>query len=254
MSMTRGELCLSDLALDRLLAGELALGERAAADRHLGGCATCASRRVELVAFDAEAEPLLRREAAEAWKSVRPRPRLRRVAAGSAAVVVAAIAVVVLRIDSGRGNGAGSNRTGDRTDVVRPKNGTAIDLVVRHPDGRQAIVMPGETLDAGDTIRFRLASDGGLAAIVAVDESGAISTYRELAPIAAGRDVVVDGAIELDHAHGVERVVAVVCDAAPATALTDVARRALETAGGDPRAIDRLDLPCRQASTWFVQR
>jgi hypothetical protein len=116
-------------------------------------------------------------------------------------------------------------------------------------------VLPGDAVGSGDVLRFRVASDGGMLALVAVDETGAITPYRDPAPVAGGRDVMVDEAIALDDSRGAERVVAVLCDGPIAmTAIVEAARRALVVAGGDPRKLGSLGTGCKEAATWFVQR
>lgn len=234
----RPESCLSDLALDRLLVGELALADRTLADRHLASCGACRARHAELVGFVRDVAPVLRRE------SRRVMPMRRHAVLAIAPVLAAAAAIVFLAV-----------RHRDEPDGVRAKNGIAVDAIVRHADGRQELVLPGDAVGHGDVLRFRISSDGGVLALVAIDDSGAITPYREPAPVAAGRDVLLDEAIALDDSRGVERVIAVVCDAPIAMAdIFTAARVALAAAGGHPRTLGSLGLSCKEATTWFVQR
>src|SRR5437763_23277 len=97
LTRTRPETCLSDRALDMVMADELAPDLRAKADAHLPGCASCTARLRELAA-DRAAFPLQVPAFARLAGSVAPprRPRWWWTFGGALATLGAAAAAVIL--------------------------------------------------------------------------------------------------------------------------------------------------------------
>ncbi len=228
-SRRRGEGCLSDLALDRFRAGELA------APAHLSTCGACRARLEALKHEDQRFE-------AEVWVEGEARKAKRRLPyAGVGALAAAAAVLLVTQIPNAN----------------RIKGGDALSLALREPGGHTEAVRPGQTLSPGDAVRFVVnAREAGAAVVVLdLDSRGAVSAFApapgadQPQPFRAGRQVL-DGAVVLDDSVGPERLVALLC-ATPLSAAEAVAagQRALAKAGGDLGAVKTLDLPCREA--WF---
>ncbi|HEY3358375.1 MAG TPA: hypothetical protein VGQ83_34320, partial [Polyangia bacterium] len=240
---------MSDLILDRLVAGELD-GRPAAA--HLASCLTCRRRIEELRQAQRGAESAMRAAAARLVEERRRRPgvRWRSLRVGLVGLAAAAAALLVIfgvPVHPGRRPAPIVAPSGERT-----KGAVALDLVVRRPDGRVELVLPGDTLAPGDAIRWRVSSDRpGFVAVVGLDQRGAVTPYyprgAALAPVAPGRDQLLEGSIELDDAPGTERVQLVICPDARAVATVVAAgQAALARAGGNPRRVPGLDLGCAE--------
>lgn len=255
-SRRAGDACLSDLLLDRLLAGELGGGEEATAHTHLSSCADCAARRD---ALEAEITALPRttwiagdvariaRAASNADHDARTRGHagLRPIAPRLGSMIAAASAIAACLVLGLRLPGA---------DGVRTKgSGIGLDLFVRH-DGRVRAALPGDAVAAGDALRFQIATPrGGFAAIVGLDSTPRATVYvpttGAMPRVAPGRSLL-DGSIVLDDTPGVEREVGLVC-ASPldAAALSRAGATALARAGGNPAAVTGLGIPgCRESS------
>jgi hypothetical protein len=229
----RPETCLSDLSLDRWLAGELA-GELAGRQgdvvrSHLRQCPTCGDR---LRALQREPEILP--------GPVHPRPRWRRpiaAASGFAALAGAIALVAILRPSE---------------PVVRAKGSLQLDVVVRRPDGRTEPLIAGDALAAGDVLRFVVStSEPGYAFLIGLDAAGSVSAYFPAvgtpASLPAGRSQALPGSVVLDATLGAERFLLLHCnEATNVDVVAQAGRRALQAAAGDPRRVERLDLPCRQ--------
>jgi len=237
----RPEGCLSDLALDRLLAGELArTGPEGA---HLTGCEACRGRLAFLEAEHARlaSDPCL---AAPARRQVEQRRRLvwaRRV--GAAALAIAASVLVVVLSPK-------PDRPGD---PERTKGPASLGLFARGADGKVQRVEPGATLHPGDQIRFEVASSGGHAAVLGADAAGTVSLYVAPRQLAAGRHVL-DVAIELDSTLGPEQLVGFVCQKPQAgPELESQVRAALAAVQGDPRRL-QPSLPGCAVALFLVEK
>jgi hypothetical protein len=238
--------CFSDLALDRLRIGEL--GPTSDLAIHVNGCARCAAR---LAALRADARPftddlLVARLAAavRAQARAQARARGRRLAMPLWSGGLAAAALLLLYV----------HVRPPTSPSLRSKGRGALELVVRHADGRVEPVVAKTLLHAGESVRFIVSTDeGGYLAIVGVDARKVVTAYHpatgQARPIAAGPRQLVDGSVILDDAPGAERMIAVVC-ARPLSvdAITSAARQALVRADGDPRRMGALALDCRQLS------
>ncbi|WP_050725505.1 hypothetical protein [Vulgatibacter incomptus] len=250
----RREDCLSDLVLDRHLAGELAGTTdawRVAA--HLRSCSRCDGRRAELsslarsVSEESLPAELLCRADRET-KASRPwGDRLREwlgLRAGGRIVLavgaaVAAISLVVILPSK------------EPTEGLRSKGGGALALIVRSSAGRVDRVLPGDELAPGDAIRFEVSSPATVSvSIVGIDAAHAVTTYVVGAEVGGGKAQVLPGSIVLDGTLGPERIVALFCERpVPAQSLVLAGWEALTKAGGDPAQAMELEVPrCSQSS------
>jgi hypothetical protein len=261
LERSRPETCLSDPALDRLLAGELAdAPERSRMEAHLASCPLCRERHAALARGAAPAPD-------RAWLDRQGETRIRasrrrRASMGVGAAAVATVACLVL---IGRWQSP-PTQLGEAPDPARSslpaaestrgKGGFAMDVVVRRSDGRVESVTAGAALHPGDAIRFRLtAPKPGFAAIFGLAR-GDVAVY---APMSSGELRLpepgtheVDGSVILDDALGEEVVLAVLCETpSEAAAAVDRARLAMRRAGARGARPDNLDIPCLQTKVVF---
>jgi hypothetical protein len=184
---------VSELAIDRLLAGEVAPADAAAIHDHAGSCARCGALLDDALAvqrgFVADRPPL-----------GLPIPLHRRVAV--IAVPVAALAAAVaLVVGWPRGNAA----------EVRTKGSAIVGCFISHGGqvrrgGAQELVSPGDRIELATTT-----SEPAWFAAISDDAHGARSVYVAPRPVEPGREHVVPLAIELDAAAGAEVVTGVFC-------------------------------------------
>jgi hypothetical protein len=244
--------CLSDLVLDRLVAGELArTPEGTAAETHVAECARCSGRlatlrsSVENFASEVFLPGLVQQTAA----NVR---RARLVRAGSilaGAVAMAAGILVVMRPEPPAVTAKDPVLSGERT-----KGGLSLTVVVKTSQGQIEEVLPGGTLSPGDAIRFVVGSDArGHIALVGIDAAPRVSAYvpdgDSAMIVEKGPPRALPGSIVLDDTLGPERLLLLRCDQPFEVArLVEAARQRLAGVGGDPRQVTAVDLPCVQTS------
>jgi len=184
--------CLSDLALDRVAAGD---DPRPPA--HLDTCERCQSRLHLFAAVGAA--PVARRtlEAASARASRRRPAVLRLPLALAGACAAAALVFLAVR-----------PRSHPLDDDVRIK-GTSLAFF-RQRGGEVAHGVSGDAFFAGDALRFVISSGSpGYFLLVGVEPSGKVVAYHpyggsESAPIAVGREIALPGSLILDESKGVE--------------------------------------------------
>jgi len=189
--------CVSELLIDRLLAGELPVDATARVRGHAATCADCGDLlgRAEAAARRfAEARPPLRL----------PAPRTARIAAASAALA----AVVALVIAA-----PWRSRSGEAGDPDhRTKGGPSLGLFVSH-GGALHRSQPGEIVAPGDQLQpVTTAMRPGWIALTAVDGAGLYTIYAAPQPLAAGRDRPLAFSIVLDDARGPTTLTAVFCE------------------------------------------
>ncbi|MDC3961253.1 DUF4384 domain-containing protein [Polyangium jinanense] len=206
MTRSRPETCLSDLRLDRLVAGELDAAAGREARVHLEGCARCAARLTEIkagrAAFLADPPPLpAARPAAEVRRFARWAPRV--------AVVLAAAAAFAFWF---RARPAGD----DPGDATRIKGRPRVGFYVKHGDA----VTPGaagEIVYPGDALQFTytMQRDAAYFALISVDGARKASVYYPTAPravrITRGNDVPLEQSTVLDAVLGAETTYALFC-------------------------------------------
>jgi hypothetical protein len=227
MQRTRPESCLSDLVLDRVLAGEIPRPE------HLAGCEACGAR---LSALESQRGEL----PGQVWIAGEARKVKRRLVPAGLLAAAAAAAVVMVAV-----------RPLEPVPAERTKGGLSLALYARGADGRVEELLPGARVRAGDAVRFSVSTlVEGHVAVVGADAAGGVAVHAAPpAPLPAGKGQLLEGSLILDEAVGPERFVAVLCDGTPAAARIEAAARtALAAAGGDPRGMGELVLDCRQAS------
>ena len=114
--------------------------------------------------------------------------------------------------------------------------------------------LPGSTVHPGDRIQLRYSTpEHPWLVVVSLDSRGAVTPFyddagRSLA-ISPGVGRLLEGSIELDDALGPERLIGCFSEEPLATdRVVAAGRAALAAAGGDPAAVEGLDLTCRQAA------
>ncbi|HEX8950613.1 MAG TPA: hypothetical protein VF945_02155 [Polyangia bacterium] len=238
---TREAGCLSDLALDRMIAGERV---DAALTAHAAGCARCTARLDEFRRARDEAQPLLDAIRAREATVV---PLRRRLWLSAMLPLVAAAAILLLLLPRLWRPSPGEREKGS--------GALALDVVVRHADGHIEALAADGRVRAGDAIRFLVTTPrAGHLVILGLDAAGKVSVYvadgDDAHPVARGQKQAMPGSIVLDATPGAERLVALECEARFAVAsAVDAGRRSLERAAKDPRRAGALGLPgCDEAA------
>jgi hypothetical protein len=256
----RPEGCLSDLMLDRLVAGELTgAPDELEIQAHLVSCRLCQARVSELGAerpppvpwptFGEELAlppPAPVEELTATVKLPRPPPppprRLRQALRFVAPLAIAAGALFFLRPLA--------------PDAMFRAKGAPFQLalVVRSPDGAVEGLVPGGPVSPGDELRFQISTDRpGHLAILGIDSAQQITSYLTAEPtlpaFPAGRDQLLEGSVVLDDTLGAERIVAVLCpQARELSAVVELARAALVRARGEVSKLEPLGSGCEETS------
>ncbi|MCW5804180.1 MAG: hypothetical protein KIT31_17535 [Deltaproteobacteria bacterium] len=139
------------------------------------------------------------------------------------------------------------------TTVPRP-GGLILDVFFQHTDGRQQTLRRGDSAAAG-MLRLRVSAPvAGRLAILAIGEGDAVRFVRALTAIGAGKRQMLPETMAVTG-RGPERLVALQCGEEVLDAeLTVAAGEALREAGGDPRRMMKLPLPCDEVATWYEKR
>jgi hypothetical protein len=236
MERSRKQDCLSDLELDRMMAGELA--DQAAARAHLAGCARCTARVADIEGdrdrYRAAIPPMPRRAG-----EVRPQRTQHRWLWPIAAAAAAAALFLLWPRQAGHEPDGGD---------VRIKGRSSLRFYVKR-GGRVAEAASGEVVHPGDEIRFAATTEQTIYLVLAsVDRSGRVSVYHPAGaraePFGPGRDQLLPDSILLDGSLGPEVVYGFFCRSPVEVAAV---RQAL--AAGKPAlpgcSIDRLELDKR---------
>jgi len=220
---TRAEGCLSDFALDALVAADLEGAEESRVRHHVATCEACAERvartEAEQEAFAREAPPLAHgadrpHDVPDRTANVR-RPYAARV--GAATAFVALAATVLLFVGSRRG----VDPEGERT-----KGHGRLGIVVKRGESTRTSA-PEDAVSPGDRLRFRYTStEPTYLAILGVDGARRAAIYLPPAAtglpganavraerVEAGVDVALTTTLELDATPGTETFYAAFCDA-----------------------------------------
>lgn len=209
MRNERTDACVSDLRFDAWFADELEESEARDLQQHVGECAGCRNRKLELlhdrarfaVAFPSVPEWLAPPNA----RRMSPRRRKLWLSSG----VWAAAAAVIVAV------GLSPREVG-----VRSKGGESLSFYVKRADevhrGRA-----GEQVRPGDRLRFTYSSaHARYLTILSLDGAGRVSVYYPSGPHAAaiepGTDVPLPSAVELDAELGREHIMALFCEEAVA--------------------------------------
>jgi len=187
---------VSELAVDRLIAGEITGADADAMRDHAASCERCAPLMADALA--------VQREFAAARPPLAlPPPVVRRrtaVLASTGAALAAAFAVVIAWPHTAS------------APAVRTKGAAIVGFFVAHGgDVRQGALR--EVVTPGDRIELTTSTtEPGWFAAVSDDASGSRSIYVAPQPIVPGQDRIVSGAaIELDGMLGPEIVTGVFC-------------------------------------------
>jgi Domain of unknown function (DUF4384) len=260
--------CLSEFALDKLMAGELGAEAAAAAREHLAGCTDCTARLAELAADRDAYRAALPAAPARAFAAARPpevpdatdrpdaglatgveaarpaeRPRPARVRrAWIATTGVAAAAACLVLLWRGHAVDPGGQPGGEPS--TRRKGGPALGFYVSR-DGQVVAGSSGAELRPGDLVRLAVTTERPAYLVVgSIDAAGQVTIYHptngaRAAAIEAGTDRLLPGAVALDDTLGPESVVAFFC--AEPVPVADV-RAALAAASAVPGcAMDRIE-------------
>jgi hypothetical protein len=219
--------CLSNLAIDRLLVGEIEDGGRTSALEHMASCSRCGARYRQLEAerseFSAASPPFSPPAAPPAPAR---RPRVRAVALGAAGALATAAMVLVL---------CRPVPPSSPVDHVRAKGGIRLGFYLKR--GERVIEgRSGDSTHPGDAVRFTYtAFTPGYLMVVSRDGSGHVSAYYpdagEAAPVGAAEGELLPGSIILDDVLGREVVYGILC-AAPVPVARAV--EAVERSADDP--------------------
>ncbi len=206
---------LLELGIDGLLAEELSAAERAELDQHLSTCAACQARVDEARALMAQPLPALASHTAET-EEIKP-PDLEQewsaannnrlwVATGVLLAVAAALLVVVLP-------------SGSQPEAFTARGGELSLEVYRQTAGASQLLLDGDGAAPGDTLGFRVRLSEELHfALVGADSNDAVYAIwppqggsAAMGPMQAPEQLAA--AIQLDATPGIERILAVACDA-----------------------------------------
>jgi hypothetical protein len=266
--MSREHQCLSQLAVERYLLGEMSAAEEARAESALGECEDCAARIAETRA-DNEAFALrpVPDGVRKLWTDPEPGFRWPRLLAVAVPVAAAAVIAVVLLPGLIGGEGQGGEdmpgigqRAGEgQTSIKGFDAGIEPSLgfyVLR--GGESELGRPGEALKEGDRIQFWYDVPAPAAGVVVgIDGRGAVTRYlpndgQSPAPLKQGKGHVIESSVILDDAIGVERFyLCVAADADLDPAEVERAARDLAASGVDLENATRLPVECDQASVWI---
>ncbi|MEA2697442.1 MAG: hypothetical protein QOI66_1713 [Myxococcales bacterium] len=224
--------CLSELRLDRWVAGELNVPEREDVENHVRGCRRCASRRearlmekqrfhdtAPLMPFEARPAPTVIEDAAFVS---RKRPGFfgsKRAVFGAGSGLAVALAAAFILVPWALAPCCGE------TVQVKGKGGHRVRFFVH--DGAAGTVREGtfgETVHPGDRIRFAFNHDAlgdRRVAVLSRDAAGKVSVYfpdgaRQTAPPPPSADGLIGYSVQLDETLGPETLYAVDCAGAVA--------------------------------------
>jgi hypothetical protein len=232
--------CLSNLSLDRLLAGEP--GPRW---DHVNSCARCRARLERLKQASRVPESFI----VDGIRRTRRRMWTRRAGIATSFAVAATLLLLTTRVPPLPPAPEGERLKGAALSLgVYVRRGSGVVVAAQSP----AAVAPGEQ------IRFEVtSSQPGFLGIVGLDAAGAVTPYvasgGRLRKLGAGRQLL-DGSILLDDTLGPERLIAVWCKDDRATRdIVEAARAALDRAGPDAERVGPLAMACDQA-TFLLQK
>jgi len=185
---------VSDLAIARLIEGELTGLEAAGVREHAQSCARCESMYRHALSVQAEFGSLV--------PPLETTRRSRRVVVGGGIALAAAAVFAVVALWPGR-----------EATTTRTKGHPVLGFFVEH-DGVVRRGSTGEHVRPGDRIEmFTTAHEPAWLAVTSTDGAGLHSNYVTPRAIAAGVEQVVPQSITLDDTVGAEVIEGVFCDA-----------------------------------------
>lgn len=200
--MKRPESCLSDLTLDRAVAGELSDSAQRGLDQHCNDCVRCSVRYGVLTR---QRDEFLRK--AGDWDAFTQRtaaasPRRAYAGAALALAAVAVLGLLLAKPDSER-------------PTERLKGSASIGFFVRR-DANVTRGASGERVFPADELRFTYSSDRPLQFALLYSDERAATIYYPLAEhttqVEPGHDVPLDFGIALDEQPGTERAFGLFCE------------------------------------------
>jgi len=199
--------CPSDLALDRLQAGELGPSEMERVQGHASSCAACEARLAERRAGFAAYAGLDERKLLAGIRRGLESPPPRRAFMGRA--------MALLAVACALGLGAVVAFRQPVEPALRSKGGLALH-VFRSRAGTAVATVSGDTFAPGDRLEFVVdLPSAGYVQILGVEQSGALYTAWPLdaAPskLEAGTGIALPGAVALDGSLGRESLFLVHC-------------------------------------------
>ena len=199
---------LSELAVDRLVAGELAAGDEAAMRDHAADCPQCGALLDDALAvqrtFALDHMPLRFVTPLPSPRPFADRPP-RRAAYGALGAAMAIAAGLAIAISWPRAHAE---------TTVRTKGSAMVGFFVQH-DGQIRRGAPHEVVMPGDRVElFTTALEPVWFAAISFDPRGVRTVYVAPQRIEAGREQILPTATELDNTIGTEVVTGVFCDAA----------------------------------------
>ncbi|MBW2277581.1 MAG: hypothetical protein JRF63_08830 [Deltaproteobacteria bacterium] len=268
--MSSGHDCLSQLAVERYLLGEMTPAEQSRVETVVEHCERCAAAidetRADSEAFTMRAVPDGIRKL---WTEPEPGfrwPRILAIAVPVAAVIAAVVMPGYIGGDQVVTDIPGiGDRAGD--DEVQTKDGADSGSVGPPPaslgfyvlrDGKRVLGRPGESLTEGDRIQFWYEVPKPTAGVVVgIDGRGVVTRYfpeteGAPAPLAQGKENKIQSNVILDDSVGVERFYLCTAKAADVeSAEVERAARQLVESGADLQKATRLPVECDQASVWI---
>ena len=235
LARTRDEGCLSDLVLDRLLAGELD-GKDASvtAEKHLADCPRCSERLASLRAESRKfPEEVWIAGAALKAKKAAAASRARWIApVGAIAVAMAAgLAAVTLKPTTQLASATASPG-------IQIKGDDIVELAVLHPDGKQELfAAPPARLSADDKVEFLVTANRSSWTIVLDVDSQTVTPFPESGPVQVPqlrKTQLGTQSFVLDANPGPERFIALFCDDPTAVAAAPEAIRRSLSASQNP--------------------
>lgn len=221
MSRRAGADCLSDLALDRLLLGELDASAQAQVEAHLAACAACRARceaiERDRAAFVAAPPPLAlpAERATRSTSAIAPTRSSRGawLAAAGLAMAAAIAGIAVFRGDGAVGPPAAPGSV-DR--VATKGDGFELAAVIER-GGHQTRARSGDELRPGDRVQlsYSLAEPAYLY-VIGVDGTARANVFfpEDANRVATqpGREVELPFSLVIDKTPGGERFFGVACD------------------------------------------
>jgi hypothetical protein len=238
--------CLSDLTLDKLVAG--APATRATVEEHLATCMLCTQRLDELRRLNVRAALVLADGPGKLRRRLWRRTFVRASQALAAAAMLAFIVLLPIWRQPGHEREKGQGLP------------LELALVARQADGRIVELASGGRVHAGDAVRFLLSTGrGGHVVVLGLDAAGKVSVYvadgeRGL-HVERGARQAMPGSIILDATPGAERVVALLCPERFAVSdAVDAAQARLNQAEHDPHRTGELRLPGCAEVAWIMEK
>ena len=250
--------CPSDLALDRLQAGELSSVQAEALRRHVADCALCPQRMSAREAGFANFKELDERQLLASIRrglAEEPAPsllerllrRMRVMALPLSGLAVAAVAALVLL---GRPGSSTQPMGGDPSlnpsviEETREKGGPLLQ-VYRLVDGRAQPALSGDTFKSGDRLRFVVdLPAAGQVAVLGVEPQGGLYVAwpggSDSGQRPMGKRQELPGAVALDASTGKEMLYLVWCP-------TETAAPAQACKTGGPEQPPRCPAGCQQS-------